>query len=130
MMTTFGLDEPAAMLDMAASCVGRPDWRQFAVWEGDRIIAVASVYLNGDCAGMSGAATLPEGRRRGAQSALLTARARDRRGRPGRPQLLPAQHAARRLRAALRTSHLGLARRGHPGPMTARAQTRRFSTGA
>ncbi|MFF5854402.1 GNAT family N-acetyltransferase [Streptomyces sp. NPDC012751] len=76
MMTTFGLDEPAAMLDMAASCVGRPDWRQFAVREADRIIAVASVYLNGDRAGMFGAATLPEGRRRGAQSALLTARAR------------------------------------------------------
>ncbi|MEV5178087.1 GNAT family N-acetyltransferase [Streptomyces flaveolus] len=76
LMTTFGFTEPAALTDMAASCVGRPDWRQYAVWEGERIIAVASVFLNGDCAGMFGAATLPEGRRRGAQSALLTARAR------------------------------------------------------
>ncbi|MGW2462010.1 GNAT family N-acetyltransferase [Streptomyces sp. NPDC001761] len=76
MMTTFGFTEPAALTDMAASCVGRPGWRQYAVWEGERIIAVASVFLNGDCADMFGAATLPEGRRRGAQSALLTARVR------------------------------------------------------
>ncbi|MET9015934.1 GNAT family N-acetyltransferase [Streptomyces olivaceoviridis] len=76
MMTTFGFTEPAALIDMAASCVGRPGWRQYAVWEDERIIAVASVFLNGDCADMFGAATLPEGRRRGAQSALLTVRAR------------------------------------------------------
>jgi len=76
MMTTFGFTEPAALIDMAASCVGRPDWRQYAVWEDERIIAVASLFLNGDCADMFGAATLSQGRRRGAQSALLTARAR------------------------------------------------------
>jgi len=41
-----------------------------------RIIAVGSVFCNGECADMFGAATLPEGRGRGAQSALLTVRAR------------------------------------------------------
>ncbi|MFE9445119.1 GNAT family N-acetyltransferase [Streptomyces sp. NPDC006602] len=76
MMTTFGFTTPAAMTDMAASCVGRPDWRQYAVWEGERIIAVGSLFLNGDCADMFGGATLPEERGRGAQTALLTARAR------------------------------------------------------
>lgn len=76
MMTTFGFTEPAAMTDMAASCIGRPDWEQYAVWENERIVAVGSVFLRGECAHMFGGATLPEGRGRGAQSALLTARAR------------------------------------------------------
>jgi GNAT superfamily N-acetyltransferase len=75
MMTTFGFTTPG-MADMAASCVGKPNWRQYAVWEGERIIAVGSIFVNGECAGMFGGATLPEGRGRGAQSALLIARAR------------------------------------------------------
>jgi hypothetical protein len=76
MMTTFGFTEPPAMTDMAASCVGRPNWQQYAVWEDERIIATGSVFLRGECAHMFGGATLAEGRGRGAQSALLTARAR------------------------------------------------------
>lgn len=75
MMTTFGFTTPG-MADMAASCVGRPNWRQYAVWEGARIIAVGSIFINGECADMFGAATRPEGRGRGAQSALLAARVR------------------------------------------------------
>ncbi|MFD3581584.1 GNAT family N-acetyltransferase [Streptomyces sp. NPDC058683] len=75
MMTTFGFTAPA-MADMAAACVGRPNWRQYAAWEGERIIAVGSLFVNGECADMFGGATLPEGRGRGAQSALLTARVR------------------------------------------------------
>jgi GNAT superfamily N-acetyltransferase len=74
MMATFGFAAPG-MTDMAASCVGRPNWRQYAVWDRDRIIAVGSIFVNGECADMFGGATLPEGRGRGAQSALLTARA-------------------------------------------------------
>lgn len=75
MMTTFGFTGPD-MIDMAASCVGRPNWQQYAVWDGDRIVAVGSLFVNGECADMFGAATLPEARGRGAQSALLAARAR------------------------------------------------------
>jgi GNAT superfamily N-acetyltransferase len=75
MMTTFGFTTPG-MIDMAASCVGKPNWHQYAVWDGERIIAVGSIFANGECADMFGGATLPEGRGRGAQSALLTARVR------------------------------------------------------
>lgn len=74
MMTTFGFTAPG-MIDMAASCVGMPNWRQYAVWDGDRIIAVGSLFINGVCAGMFGGATLPGERGRGAQSALLASRA-------------------------------------------------------
>jgi hypothetical protein len=74
MMTTFGFTTPG-MIDMAASCVGKPNWHQYAVWDGERIIAVGSIFADGECADMFGAATLPEGRGRGAQSARLTIRA-------------------------------------------------------
>jgi GNAT superfamily N-acetyltransferase len=75
MMTTYGFTM-SDMADMATSCVGRPNWQQYAVREGEQIIAVGSIFINGECADMFGAATLPEGRGRGAQSALLTVRAR------------------------------------------------------
>jgi GNAT superfamily N-acetyltransferase len=62
---------------MAASSVGRPKWRSYAVWEGERIIATGSLYVNRDYADMFGAATVPDARGRGAQFALLAARARE-----------------------------------------------------
>lgn len=74
MMTAFGFTMPG-MVDMATSCVGKPNWRQYAVWDGERIIAVGSIFINGECADMFGGATLPEDRGRGAQSALLAVRA-------------------------------------------------------
>lgn len=49
---------------------------RFAAWDGDRIVAGATVVIDGDAAGMFGAATLPGDRGRGAQSALLAARLR------------------------------------------------------
>ncbi|MCZ2828877.1 hypothetical protein O2W14_08545 [Modestobacter sp. VKM Ac-2986] len=50
---------------------------RWAAWDGDRIVAGATVVIDGDAAGMFGAATLPGDRRRGAQSALLAARLYD-----------------------------------------------------
>ncbi|SCF76099.1 MULTISPECIES: hypothetical protein [unclassified Streptomyces] len=114
MMTAFGFGTPG-MADVAASCVGKPDRRQCAVWDGEPIVAVGSVFINGECADMFGGATLPEGRRRGAQSALLAARARAAKATgcggfvaetgaegPGDRQHLTPHHAARQLRAAAR----------------------------
>ncbi|SFT22774.1 GNAT family N-acetyltransferase [Streptomyces sp. ok210] len=75
MMTAFGMSG-TSMIDVAASCVGRPDWQQYAVWEGERIIAAGSLFIDGDFACMFGGGTLPDYRNRGAQSALLTIRAR------------------------------------------------------
>ncbi|WP_218148169.1 GNAT family N-acetyltransferase [Lentzea xinjiangensis] len=75
MINTFGLAKPG-MLEVAEACVGAPGWEQYAVWQSDRIIAVGSVWFNGDCADMFGGATLPDHRQRGAQSALITARLR------------------------------------------------------
>ncbi|WP_438306690.1 GNAT family N-acetyltransferase (plasmid) [Streptomyces sp. HUAS TT11] len=73
MMTAYGFTGPG-MID-AASCVGKPNWRQYAVWDSEQMIAVGSIYINGECAHMFGAATLPAYRGRGAHTALLSIRA-------------------------------------------------------
>ena len=74
MMSTYGMTDEG-MVGMGAAAVGRPNWGNYAAYDGDRIIAIASLYVNGECGDMFGAATLPDARRRGAQSALLAARA-------------------------------------------------------
>jgi GNAT superfamily N-acetyltransferase len=71
---TFGM--PAGDLTtMLASTVGRAGWRPFAAWDGEQIVAGANLYLNGEHAGLNAAATRPTHRGRGAQSALIGARA-------------------------------------------------------
>ena len=75
---------------------------------GDDLAAVANLFVHGDVATLSGAATLPEFRRRGAQSALMAARIREGAARgctwlstetwpesPGNPN--PSQHNMRQL---------------------------------
>jgi GNAT superfamily N-acetyltransferase len=75
MMRTFGFRDKG-MVDLGTSSIGKPDWYHFAVWDGNEIIAVASTRLHRDCAHMFGAATVATSRGRGAQTALLNARAR------------------------------------------------------
>ncbi|AGL17106.1 GNAT family N-acetyltransferase [Actinoplanes sp. N902-109] len=53
----------------------RGDFQAFAAWHDDVMVAAAGVRIDGSTASMYGAATLPEFRGRGAQSALLAARA-------------------------------------------------------
>ena len=71
----FGM--PSGYLaDMSASCVGRPPWQCFGVWDGDALVSCASMYVYGEAAGMTGGSTVPSARRQGAQTALLAVRAR------------------------------------------------------
>jgi GNAT superfamily N-acetyltransferase len=72
----FGMPE-GSMSAMAAACVGRPGWHAYAVWDDDEdIVAGAVMHIRGEIAQLYGGATLPFTRGRGAQSALLAARAR------------------------------------------------------
>ncbi|WP_127502381.1 GNAT family N-acetyltransferase [Actinoplanes solisilvae] len=73
-LETFGM--PAGDLTtMLASTVGREGWRPFAAWDGDRVVAGANLYINGETAALNAAATLPTHRGQGAQSGLIAARA-------------------------------------------------------
>jgi GNAT superfamily N-acetyltransferase len=56
--------------------VGRPAWQTFGAFEGDVMVGCAALYLDGEMGGLMGAATLPEHRGKGAQSALMAARLR------------------------------------------------------
>ena len=56
--------------------VGRPALRTFGAFEGDVMVGCAALYLDGEMGGLMGAATLPEHRGKGAQSALMAARLR------------------------------------------------------
>ncbi|MEV4346302.1 GNAT family N-acetyltransferase [Actinoplanes sp. NPDC049596] len=74
-LETFGMPS-GDLTAMLASTAGRPEWRPFAAWAGDEIVAGANLYLYGDGAGLNAAGTRPSHRGRGAQSALIGARAR------------------------------------------------------
>ena len=54
--------------------VGRPDWRVFAAFDGDSIVAAGFLYRQGDRAWLGLGGTLASHRKRGAQGALMAAR--------------------------------------------------------
>jgi hypothetical protein len=76
MLTGFGMPL-AGLSDMVAASVDNPDFRPFAAWDGDEIVAAANLFLRGEVGSLNSAATLPQHRNKGAQTALLVARARE-----------------------------------------------------
>ncbi|MEU8359900.1 GNAT family N-acetyltransferase [Nonomuraea sp. NPDC048882] len=70
-MPEHGIDE------MIAAAVTHPDFRPFAAWDDDRMVAGANLFLHGRAGSLNTGATLPGYRNRGAQSALLAARAKE-----------------------------------------------------
>jgi hypothetical protein len=60
-----------------SSTMGRRGWRQYFALDGSRPVATAALYVDGDVAWAGLAGTLPDDRRRGAQSTLLARRVRD-----------------------------------------------------
>lgn len=72
----FGMPEQG-MGEMIAAAAAHPDFRPFAAWDGDRMVAGANLFLHGKVGSLNTGATLPGYRNRGAQSALLAARAQE-----------------------------------------------------
>lgn len=70
----FGMPEEG-LVDMLAASIQNPNFRPFAAWDGGEMVAAANLFLHGQIGSLNAAATLPEYRNRGAQSALLSARA-------------------------------------------------------
>jgi GNAT superfamily N-acetyltransferase len=71
----FGMPEEQ-VTPMMQNVPSQPGWTAYGAWDGDQLVAAATLLITGDVAAFAGAATLPEYRGRGAQSALLAARAR------------------------------------------------------
>jgi hypothetical protein len=70
----FGDDNPRRAMQ-AAGLYGLPGWQLYAVYDGEDIVATGSLRIDGEVGHLFGGATLPWARNRGAQSALLAARA-------------------------------------------------------
>ncbi|MFK3981751.1 GNAT family N-acetyltransferase [Micromonospora sp. NPDC050397] len=61
---------------MFAAVVGNPHFRSFAAWDDEELVAVGNLFLHGEGASFITGITKPSHRGRGAQSALIAARAR------------------------------------------------------
>lgn len=73
--TGFGMPEDPDLLAFFGSGTDEArGFRSFGAWSGDRLVASANLHVAGRVAAFCGAATLPEERRRGAQSAFMAAR--------------------------------------------------------
>jgi GNAT superfamily N-acetyltransferase len=72
----FGLSDPRFVTWMGAH-VGRAGWTMFGAFDKGTLVGVATMHHQGDVVCLSGAATLPSHRNRGAQSALMAARLKD-----------------------------------------------------
>lgn len=74
----WGFEWPrgGALARLMAAAATNPRFRAYGVWDGDRIVAAGSLFVHGEVGVFAGGATLPSHRGRGAQSALVAARAR------------------------------------------------------
>lgn len=68
---------PQKLIPWIAHTVGRPGWRHYLAFDGDKPVATGALYAQGDYSWLDFASTLPEYRNRGAQSALVERRIRD-----------------------------------------------------
>ena len=71
----FGMTDPR-IAEMFAVAARRPEFSAFGAWDGDELAGAGNLFRYGISAACYGAATLPEYRGRGAQSALLSVRLR------------------------------------------------------
>ena len=65
---------PPELAEFSSSLVGRPGWSFLGVFEGDRLVSVSAMHIQGAAAWFGFASTRAEYRGRGAQSALIAAR--------------------------------------------------------
>lgn len=73
--TGFGMPAEPHLLSMfAAAGAGGRGFTAYGAWEGDELVAAANLHVAGPAAAFCGAATLPEARGRGAQSAFMQVR--------------------------------------------------------
>lgn len=72
-----GMEMPPFMAPWCARQVTAAGWHTYAAYDGDEMVAIGSLFTRGDAGQLSGAATLPSHRGRGAQLALMARRIAD-----------------------------------------------------
>jgi hypothetical protein len=73
-MRGFGMP-PESLAPMMAAGATHPGFHPFAAWDGEQMVAAANLLIHGEAGSLNSASTLPTHRHRGAQSALIAARA-------------------------------------------------------
>ncbi len=74
----FEMPDPDGLLtEMLAALCDVPDFQPYAAWDGDKLVATAGLYVEGEIGECVSASTLPEYRGRGVQSALIALRVQD-----------------------------------------------------
>jgi len=76
-IVTSSFEWPEEVAPLIGSTVGRPGWRHYMAFDGNKPVATGAFFADGEFAWLDLASTLPEARGRGAQSALLYRRAHD-----------------------------------------------------
>lgn len=76
-IAAVGNEAPPFMAPGFNSTIGEVGWRHYFAMDGGRPVAAAAMRIGGDVAWCGFAGTMPDHRRRGAQSALLMRRVRD-----------------------------------------------------
>ena len=76
LLRAFGMPEEG-FVPMFAAYAAQDGLTPYAAWDGDEMVAAATLFLHGEAAEFAGASTLPTHRGRGAQSALLASRVED-----------------------------------------------------
>src|SRR3954449_314382 len=71
----FGM--PEVMVDWCAALVGRPRWRAYGAFDGDALVGVGALFVDGDVGWLGMGGTLPFHRGRGAQGAVMARRIAD-----------------------------------------------------
>ncbi|WP_033344986.1 GNAT family N-acetyltransferase [Catenuloplanes japonicus] len=74
-LASFGMTAPG-LTEMMSAAAAEPAFLPFGAWDGDTLVGGGTLFLHGQAGLLSGAGVSPEHRRRGAQSALILARAR------------------------------------------------------
>jgi GNAT superfamily N-acetyltransferase len=72
-----GYELPSSLAPWNSAIVGRPGWRAYLAFDGERPIGTAAMFLHDGRAWLGAAATVPDARGRGAQSALIARRITD-----------------------------------------------------
>ena len=70
----FEMPEDPLLLTVFAAATTAPGFTAYGAWDGERLVAASQLYTTGTTGAFSGAATLPEFRGRGAQSAFMQLR--------------------------------------------------------
>lgn len=62
---------------MLKTVAGRPGWKHYLAYDGEKPVGCAALFMKGEFASLAFAATLPQHRGKGAQSALIVRRFQD-----------------------------------------------------